>query len=47
VVLPYPEFYTYQVDGVRVRDWVADIADGTPVDNVACTDCDEPELYEP
>jgi len=47
VVLPYPEFYTYQSDGVRLRDWVADIANGEPVDNVACTDCDEPELYEP
>lgn len=46
VILPYPEFYTYQVDGVRVRDWVADLANGEPVDNVQCTDCDAPELFE-
>jgi len=46
VVLPYPEFYTYQVDGVRLRDWVADIAEGEPVDTVHCTECDEPELFE-
>ena len=46
VVLPYPEFYTYQVDGVRLRDWVADIANGEAVDTVHCTDCEEPELFE-
>jgi len=48
VVLPYPEFYSYQADGVRVRDWIADIADGKPVDNVDCgSKCAEAELYEP
>jgi hypothetical protein len=48
VVLPYPEFYSYQADGVRVRDWVADIADGKPVDNVDCgSKCAEAELYQP
>jgi len=46
VVLPYEEFYTYQVDGVRLRDWVADIANGEPVDTVHCTECDEAELFE-
>jgi hypothetical protein len=45
VVLPYPEFYTYQSDGVRLRDWVADIANGEPVETVHCTACEEPELY--
>ena len=47
VVLPYSEFYTYQVDGVRIRDWVADLAAGKPVDNLACDDCEQPELYRP
>jgi hypothetical protein len=48
VVLAKPEFYTYQADGVRVRDWFADIAEGKPVDNVDCGDnCAEPELFEP
>jgi hypothetical protein len=47
VVLPYPEFYTYESDGVRLRDWVADLAEGNDVENVACTSCDEPDLYEP
>jgi len=46
VVLPYPEFYTYEVDGVRLRDWVADIANGEPVETVHCTACEEPELFE-
>jgi hypothetical protein len=46
VVLPYPELYTYQVDGVRLRDWVADIAEGVPVETVHCTECDAPELFE-
>ncbi len=43
-VLPVDEFYTYQVDGVRVRDWVADLAAGEPVDNIACADCETAEL---
>ena len=47
VIIPYPEFYTYQVDGVRIRDWLADLADGKPVETIACTECDEPELFQP
>jgi hypothetical protein len=46
-VLPYPEFYTYAADGVRVRDWVADLVDGREVDNVQCGTCSMPELYAP
>ncbi len=46
-VLPYPEFYTYQTNGVRIRDWVADLAAGVDVENVMCTDCRTPEYYEP
>lgn len=39
------DFYTYQVNGVRFRDWVAAIAAGEPVADVACTDCETEELY--
>ena len=46
VVLPYPEFYTYASNGVRIRDWVADLANHKPVENVQCTDCAEPEIVE-
>ncbi len=46
-VLPYPEFYTYQTNGVRVRDWIADLAVGRDVPSVMCTDCTTPEYYEP
>lgn len=34
-----PAFYTYETDGVRVRDWVASLATGEPVDDVHCGDC--------
>jgi hypothetical protein len=41
------EFYTYEADGVRLRDWFADLVEGKPVDNVTCVACDEPGLYTP
>ncbi|MBK9749732.1 MAG: hypothetical protein IPO91_23560 [Chloroflexi bacterium] len=41
-MLPRGEFYSYAVNGVRLRDWVADIATGRNVDTVACTNCDAP-----
>jgi hypothetical protein len=44
-VTPLDDFYTYQVDGVRLRDWVADLAAGSPVENVQCTDCETEERY--
>jgi len=45
VVLPRVEFYTYAADGVRVRDWVEDIAYGNAVDNVDCgSECAEPDI---
>jgi hypothetical protein len=39
-ILRLPEFYEYEVDGVTVRDWVADLASGEPVEDVLCTDCE-------
>ena len=41
----YDRFYTYQVDGRRYRDWVADVVAGRPVADVRCTDCSEVEYY--
>ncbi len=39
-ILRFPEFYTYEVEGVRVVDWVANLAAGEPVDSVTCgTNC--------
>jgi len=43
-ILGRPEFYTYQVGGVSVRDWVDRLARGEDVSDVSCTDCREPEV---
>jgi hypothetical protein len=42
-ILARPEFYTLHVDGMRVRDWVAAMADFQPVQDVVCNNCDEAE----
>ncbi len=44
-VTPAPEFYTYQVNGVRMTDWVADLVSDTPPANAICKDCSTPEVY--
>jgi hypothetical protein len=41
------EFYKVQVNGVRIRDWVAALVSGENVASVACTDCTTPEVYAP
>ncbi len=46
-ILPAADFYAYQVKGVRLRDWLADLIAGQSVQNVACSDCTTPELYTP
>ncbi|MFK7914683.1 MAG: pectin acetylesterase-family hydrolase [Pseudomonadales bacterium] len=38
-ILRRPEFYTYRVGSTTIRDWVAALANGAAVDNVACNDC--------
>lgn len=43
-VLLRPEFYTYHVDGLRVRDWVADLVNGKMVGDVQCGQCDSAEV---
>lgn len=47
-ILGRPEFYTTTVDGVRFRDWVADLAAFTTVRDVSCGDCrHEPAAIAP
>lgn len=38
-ILLRPEFYTFRVGDVTVRDWVSRLATGLPVENVICRDC--------
>lgn len=45
-ILTRPEFYSLAVNGVRVRDWVADRVAGKPVPDVTCAGC-LPALGEP
>ncbi|MDH4107693.1 MAG: pectin acetylesterase-family hydrolase [Gammaproteobacteria bacterium] len=45
-ILLRPEFYTQTVGDVSVRDWVAALADGKQVADVACTDCAAPEYVD-
>src|SRR5262249_6158512 len=42
-VFPTSEFYSYAVDGYRLRDWVAAIAEGIDVPTLHCLDCTSPE----
>ncbi|MCE9621850.1 MAG: pectinacetylesterase family protein [Actinomycetia bacterium] len=34
-----PGFYTETLDGISLRDWVAALVAGTPVEDVHCTEC--------
>jgi hypothetical protein len=33
-IIGRPEFYTMTVDGIRLRDWVAQLVDGSRVQSV-------------
>lgn len=46
-ILHLPEFYTVAADGVAIRDWVAALAAGEPVESVTCDPCEAPEIVEP
>jgi len=46
MILTRPEFYAYQVDGARVRDWVASLVNGEAVTDVQCSDCGEAQVTE-
>jgi hypothetical protein len=45
-ILNRPIFYTYAVEGIRLRDWVADYSTGLDVPSARCSECDEPEIIE-
>ena len=36
------EFYDMEVNGALLVDWVADLVDGEPVEDVRCEDCEAP-----
>jgi hypothetical protein len=38
-ILQHANFYAEATNGVRFRDWVADLANQVEVENVHCTDC--------
>jgi hypothetical protein len=38
-ILSTPAFYSEVVEGVRLRDWVAALASGSPADDVRCPEC--------
>lgn len=38
-ILLRPEVYSYEVDGTRFVDWLAELESGASVDNVMCSDC--------
>ncbi len=44
-MIPRGEFYSTVTQGVRLRDWVAAIAAGEPVDDIFCSDCLDMTLY--
>jgi hypothetical protein len=46
-ITPTADFYTYSVNGMSFRDWMAALAAGEEVETIACTECDAPELIEP
>lgn len=41
---PRPQFYTYAIDGVPVRDWVDALANGQPIESLHCRNCDVVDL---
>jgi len=46
-ILIKPEFYTYQVNDVSIRDWVSYLVNGQEISDVHCKDCTQaPKLSE-
>lgn len=43
-ITPRNAFYNYAIDGISLRDWVANLANGTEVESLHCTDCEQAEL---
>lgn len=44
-ILPSAAFYTYEVNGVRFRDWFAAAVTGEEMADVECSACSRPELH--
>jgi putative SOS response-associated peptidase YedK len=35
-IIPYDEFYTYEVDGRKLVDWVTDMVNGKDIKTLSC-----------
>lgn len=46
-ILPMPQFYSVQVNGVRFLDWFDALLAGDAIENIQCTDCAAEEYYQP
>jgi hypothetical protein len=46
-ILPLDRFYTFAVNGVPFQTWVADLANGRPVESAHCAQCDRAETVKP
>lgn len=44
-ILEEPQFYSHGTNGVKLRDWIAGIERGEPVESVECSDCARPEIH--
>ena len=38
-IIPYPEFYTLEVKGIKLVDWIINMTSGIPIDDVVCDEC--------
>lgn len=41
----YDRFYSYQVDGRRYRNWIADMVEGRSIEDVRCSDCERMQHF--
>jgi hypothetical protein len=39
-ILEFDLFYTLEVDGVKLVDWLEALLDGQPLDDVHCVNCE-------
>ena len=46
-ILGLPAFYTFRVGDTTFRDWLDDLVNGRPVDDVICEPCETAELTTP
>ena len=42
-IIPYPEFYTLEVGGIKLVDWIINMTSGIPIEDVVCEECTSSE----